>query len=520
MIKRSCYLLISFLFFASLIMLSACQKQEEEPIATPVPETVSGQVEEVSFAIWDIYDPQSAAAKSVCDYIEKNFRIKIKPITLTKENYKSELDWMVGANMLPDVFAHDVTGNKLQYKAMILAGQIQPIPKSLWAGTERLSAVMSWYEDVYSYKGQMYFVPRTYQTFDQTHGKTNVIMYRSDWARDLSKSTFDDGADFTDIAALLAAYRASDTDDNTIWDTWGITGSGGMEFIWDVFLTPFGVREWVYEDGKWIPGVISAQAKTAVSWAAQLFREGIIDPDIATQTPQQALGKFLTGQAGAVMTRAYYKDLADFEEQWDMHNPDIDITKSVKIIPSYKMPDGGIFNEVKTFESGTMISSSLGVSQLNKVVSLLDFLFSGEGRALLEYGSVPAQPEEAAVEGYLDESPEFSAFCTLASWNLDKYPESALEDSAFVGYATEMIEENVWPWSFNGELFTEGMITPEMCILDIDHIAQEKILKLIKTTRDFDADWDVYVNEIYEELNLEQATEEVNEYAKEYFEGK
>ena len=501
-------------------MLAGCQKQEEAPQATPIPEIVSDEVEEVSFAMWDLYEPQTDASKAICDYIETNFKIKIKPITLTRENYKSELDWMVGANMLPDVFAHDVTGNRLQYKAMILAGQIQPIPKHIWAGTERLSAVMSWYEDIFSYKDQMYFIPRTYQTFDQTHGKTDVIMYRSDWAKDLSKSTFDDGADFTDIAELLAAYRASDTDDNTIWDTWGITGSGGIDFIWDVFLTPFGVREWVFEDDRWIPGIISSQAKTAVSWAAQLFREGIIDPDIATQTSEQALGKFLTGQAGAVMTRAYYKDLVYLEEQWDIHNPDSDITKSVKIIPSYKTPDGGVFNEVKTFESGTMISSSLGMSQLSKVVSLFDFLFSGEGRSLLEYGRVSTQQDEVSAEGYLDESPEFSAFCTLVSWNLDKNPESSLKDSTFVGYTTGMIEENVWPWSFNEELFTDGMITPEMCILDINHIAQEKILKLIKTTRDYDTDWDIYVNEMYEELNLEQAISEVNEYAKEYFEGR
>ena len=67
--------------------------------------------------------------------------------------------------------------------------------------------------------------------------------------------------------------------------------------MWSCFLTPFGVREWVYEDGGWIPGLLSNQAKAAVAWAAQLYRDGIIDPEFDTQTEEKAMQKFISGRA-------------------------------------------------------------------------------------------------------------------------------------------------------------------------------------------------------------------------------
>ena len=499
-------------------MFAGCAKEETLPEATETPAVSADEVQEVSFGMWELYEAQSEAAEFICRYIEDNFKIKIMPITLSEDGYEEQLDWMIGANMLPDVFAHDAAGNRFQYKVLITSGSIQAIPKEFWAPLERLSAVMSWYEDIYSYNGQMYFIPRTFQTFDQTHGAANVIFYRSDWAKDLSQDAFGSAAEFTDIIELLGAYRSSDTDKNRIWDTWGITGSGGMAFIWNAFLTPFGVRDWMNEDGGWIPGVISDRAKEAVSWAAQLYREGIIDPDIAAQTREEALCKFFTGKTGAVLTSAYYADLAHFEQEWKLHNPDTSIIKSVKIIPAYTTPKGAVHNEVATFESASMISGKVGEPKMQKILALYDFLFDTKGRSLMEYGNTEGGTDSAEVD-FLGNSPEFTSFANMASWNLDKNPGSAAEDSDFISYAQGVVKEDIWPFSFGEELFTNGMITPEMCMLDIDHIAGEKIIQLIKTTRDFDTDWQSYVEAMYGELNLEEAIAEVTARAEEYFGG-
>ncbi len=512
-------ILIIFLttIILSVFVLSACdvftQQETAEPTTTPVKENAD-DIHEISFGMWEMYESQNDAAKYIVSCIEDEFKIKIKPMTFTKENYKEEMDWMISANMLPDVFAHDVISNKMQYRVLITSGLIQPVSKNIWAQKENLSRVMSWYEKIYSYKGEMYFIPRTYQTFDQTHGASNVIFYRSDWASNLMDKSFQDTAKFTDIVSLFEAYRASDTDDNTIWDTWGITGSGGLDFIRDMFLTPFGVREWVKQDGEWIPGIISDEAKVAISWAAQLYRTGVIDPDITKQTMDEALNKLYTGKAGAALAPAYYADLLDFEDGWTEHNPDRSITSVIKIMPCYTTPDGQVHNGIETFEGGTMLASRLSEVKTEKVLSLFDYLYTADGRNLFEKGT-----GELPGQTYIDSCPEFAAFKNLASWNLDKNPSDQKEDSAFVQYASAVLENNIWPWSFEEEMFTQGMITPEMCIIDLDTVAEEKILHIITTTRDFDADWELYVSSMYDELNLDEAINEVNDYAANYFSG-
>ncbi len=65
---------------------------------------------------------------------------------------------------------------------MLDIGLIRDIPKSMWTKKDSLSRVISWYEGIYNIDGEMYFIPRTYQTYDQTHGASNVILYRKDWA--------------------------------------------------------------------------------------------------------------------------------------------------------------------------------------------------------------------------------------------------------------------------------------------------------------------------------------------------
>ncbi len=386
MFKRFANIILAVLIFSSALFFLGCSK-EALPVIDEKTNTMTDEVEEISFGVWEIRAPQSAASIMIYDYIKANFKIDIKPITLSTDNWRSELDWMAGANQLPDVFMHDVTDNKLQYKQLINAGALSFLPKEIWGKMQRLSEVLSWYEDVYSVNDKMYFIPRTYQTFDQTHGSTNVIYYRKDWAQNLSYSSFDTDIEFTDIIKLLSNFRASDPDNNTIWDTWGITGSGGIDFLWSMFLEPFGVRSWVIEDGRWIPGLLSDSAKQAMAWAAQLYRDGVIDPDIADQTPERAMQKFLSSKAGMLLAPAYYSDLLDFETQWAIYNPDTSIENSVRIMPSYKTPKGTISNEVDTFKGGSLISSNITDGQMYKILKLYNWMYSPQGRNYLIYGS-------------------------------------------------------------------------------------------------------------------------------------
>lgn len=514
--KQLFNIILSVFFISSLLLFQGCDIKTV-PAVNESEDIVIDKIEEISFGILDIWQPQSEASVLIYNHIKDNFGIDIKPITLSNESWRDEINWMASANQLPDVFVHDIAENKIQFKQLINTGAIAPLPKDIWGQMKRLSEVLSWYEDIYSIDEKMYFIPRTYQTFDQTHGTTDVIFYRDDWAKDLGYTSFKDSAKFSDIIELLKNYRASDTDGNTIWDTWGITGSGGIDFLWSMFLAPFGVREWVYEDGQWIPGLLSQKAKNAIAWAAQLYRDGLIDPDFTTQTSERALQKFVAGKSGMLLASAYYQDIKDFEKKWKENNPDLSIKSAVKILPSYTTPSGTIFNEVETFDGGSLISSNVSDSKMQKILKLFDYMYTHEGRNLLTYGTETLTSQNIAqLQSFREANTEFSNILYLSSWNLDENQVTGVPKSAFAAYAKDVVENNIWPWSHERELFTNGMLTPEMCVFDIDYIAQEKLLHIIKTTRDFDDDWDRYIESMYMELNIQETIDEVNTYAQTY----
>lgn len=96
MSKRILYFALALLITASLFVMSGCQ-QESEPVVQKEVEQEPDTVEEVSFGVWDVYEPQSEESKLIYNHIKENFKIDIKPITLSKDDWRAQIDWMVGA---------------------------------------------------------------------------------------------------------------------------------------------------------------------------------------------------------------------------------------------------------------------------------------------------------------------------------------------------------------------------------------------------------------------------------------
>ena len=176
---------INIIIIATLItamLLSGCQNNNSYN------DGETAQTSEMNTITFGLIGLQNASEESdstsykIHQKILEDFDINIEVITLNKDTWKDELDQMIAQNSLPDVFFHDITDDTMQYRQLIDLGIIRDIPKSMWTKRENLAKVISWYEDIYSVDGKMYFVPRTYQTFDQTHGASYAILYRKDWA--------------------------------------------------------------------------------------------------------------------------------------------------------------------------------------------------------------------------------------------------------------------------------------------------------------------------------------------------
>jgi len=517
---------ITFLLLVFVLLISSCStlnKTENTDESTQVP-----QGDTITFGFINLL-PASADESDVSYRIHQKildeFGVNIQVVTLNENTWREELDEMIANNQVPDVFFHDITGDTLQYRQLIDLGLIRDVPKSMWSKRDNLAKVMSWYEDIYSVDGKMYFIPRTYQTFDQTHGSSYAILYRRDWAYILNTILPED-AHYYDVMEMMKEFVAGDPDSNNVKDTWGITGGDDLDFIKHAFLEPFGVRDWMYEDGKWVPGLLSDKAKEAAAWISQLYKEGVIDPDFTEQTSEDALNKFITGKAGSCLASIYPEQLKQLEETWLIYNT-TPISQAVDIVPLYFAPDGYRYNEVETFSTGTMFSSKLSDEDLGKVLDLINWMYSDEGRTYFEYGEentdyvyafeeiIPKNENIDDTTTFSDKNIEYKALENLASWNLDFTEYYNGIKTEFQAYGKNVLEYDIWSYSYQDEIFTDGMITPEICVLNIDKVARDMLFEVIMISSDFDKSWEEYVNYCYETFNVDEAALEVAQRASE-----
>ena len=307
---------ILVLLLVFTVLISSCanpNKAENIDETTDTPEA-----DTITFGLIGLLpesDDETSVSYRIHEKILEDFGIDIQVVALSESTWMDELDSMITNNQLPDVFFHNIADDTMQYRQLIDLGLIRDIPKSMWTKRDNLSKVMSWYEDNYAIDGKMYFIPRTYQTFDQTHGSSYAILYRRDWAY-IVNSMLPEDPHYYNVMEMMKKFVAEDPDNNHVKDTWGITGGDDINFIKHAFLEPFGVREWMYEDGRWVPGLLSEKAKAAAAWISQLYKEGVIDPDFTEQTSEDALNKFITGKAGACLASIYPEQLKDLEEKW------------------------------------------------------------------------------------------------------------------------------------------------------------------------------------------------------------
>ena len=143
-------------------------------------------------------------------------------------------------------------------------------------------------------------------------GSDMMIYCRTDWAKNLGVEDLSH-LSWADFLKLARGYAHGDPDYNGIADTWGLTYAGpdlgGLVELW---YGSFGVTDWSWQGESLAPGWSGDEAREATQWLVQLRREGILDPEGASHTGEEALELFCRGYAGMIL----WDDPAALESCW------------------------------------------------------------------------------------------------------------------------------------------------------------------------------------------------------------
>lgn len=347
---------------------------------------------EISIACFDIANHVTHAETDVIlQYVEEKFNITIKPVNITRANFRDQLTLWASSNKLPDIMAGDASDTK-QFAELARDGVIAPIPQDMIDKYPNLKEYMS--DEAARTRmvdGEFYGIYRSSTSEIAKTSANNQIIYRWDLAQAAGvteePTTWDE---FRDMIKKVQAANPGMT---------GLTASS-LDAMARRFMT-YGVPEanigglaakWVENsDGNIVPAYLAGKnlgddALPVFELARDMYEEKTIDPDIAVIKKDEAIAKFVNNQAVAIAVNDVPSLWGGMLKKWEK-NHEISIADSLRLLNPLPAADGETYIWASTTGwSENYISSNVSEEKMERILMLYDWLLTDEGFKITYYG--------------------------------------------------------------------------------------------------------------------------------------
>lgn len=350
--------------------------------------------------------------------------------------------------------------------------------------------------------GNLYFLPHLFDTPFYDGG----LILRQDY---LEAKGFDAPKTFDDLYEILKAYKA-DYPDSLPLTT--IYNPGFLERMtapsWGLSLgksnsTGTDVLSWDYETNTYYAGAISEQYKDYMTFLHKLFEEGLLDPEM-TQDDASTTHKLATGLSMA--TYAFYDQIGGWEEASEIEG------FNLNMYPPLEGPAGA--HHMPKSSTGSGILFPIKTTQredFEQVVRKIDEVFFSEEAARI--WCLGVEGETYTMDG---DKVVFSDDILSAPEGIYKYMQNAYGcgcPTQHVWYIDrEMLKYDDYYAALNAEVAAmDDAIQFLPVVPNFDDLTAEDVSLLqatlydafavwddafIRGTKDLEADWDTYVQEM------------------------
>lgn len=382
---------------------------------------------EISIACFDIANHVTHAKSDIIlKYVEDKFKIKIKPVNITRANFRDSLTLWAASNNLPDIMAGDASDTK-QFAELARDGIISPIPQKMIDKYPNLKKYME-DESAQTRKvdGEFYGIYRSSTSNIAKTSGNNQIMYRWDLAQAAGvtkePTTWDEFRDM--IKKIQSKNKIT-----------GLTASS-RDALARRFMT-YGVPEantnalaikWVENtDKKVVPAYLAGdklgdRALPVFQLARDMYKEKTIDPDIAIIKKEEAIAKFINGQAAAIAVNDVPSLWGSMLKKWEKTHG-VSIADSIRLLVPMPAYDGETYIwATNTGWSENYFSSKVSEKKMDRILELYDWLLSDEGFKITYYGfegKTYNMTEEGPVytPTALNDNPSISFWVQFTRWS-------------------------------------------------------------------------------------------------------
>lgn len=399
---------------------------------------------ELSFAYWDI-DSMVVAPNGEVDpiwaAIQENTKTIIEPVNLTWDDFDEKVKMWASTDSLPDMFVGYIIGSTT-FADWKDQGIIAGVSEEQLADYPSLEEYMnnSSYAQAAKYDGKYYCIPRKYNDTAAHTAIGNNIIYRWDLAQEAGvEKEPETWEEFTD---MLEKIIAADPEGKGIS---GITG-GSFSTISGYFYSYGEVLtgKWVLdENDQWTPGYFADidGVKTANKLARDMYTAGLIDKDIALNTYDGAVEKFLQGKFVALANfydgpqQTYSTMGGDYLSIYGK-----ELFEDCKFTKMYSSVNGKQFFQVgSTDNSETYIRAGVSDEQMAGILRFFDYLHSEEGNALAKLGFEGEDWEVVDGKKVITVTPE------------ERKEKYKCYGTSFASWGAQIYDKN-WPTNFPEEV--------------------------------------------------------------------
>ncbi|RTE08255.1 extracellular solute-binding protein [Paenibacillus whitsoniae] len=319
------------------------------------------------------------------DFVRENLNKALNAdinLTAYATDYGSQLNVRMAAGDYPDLFGVDKASLKqLSDQGLLLDltpyfdKELKPVKTFIGDSSLKKGTV----------NGKIFAVAQAPQAPKATY------WIRKDWLDKLQLKTPET---LDDLLTVSKAFTEKDPDGNGKNDTYGLTGLMGATglSLFSAFSPVFGgygvpnPGEFFVKDGKVVQSLYDPGMKDALTFISKFVASGSVDPDYILNTGTQPRDKAIKGQVGIIWTEWTNLTNAQYVEQIKKVNPNAEWVQ----LPAPKGPAG-------QFSGSTDIGKTAGLmaipkslekdkTKLHRVFDLLNYISTGEGSRLVQYG--------------------------------------------------------------------------------------------------------------------------------------
>ena len=263
-------------------------------------EQASGEKMVIRISGWDLqeqFEAENAENDTIYNEMSDKLGIEVDPITVTGSDWTEKTNVWAASGQLPDLFYASVsTDNPAQYRSWARQGIIKALPDDLSAYPNLEKLMSMEVMEPLRVDGKFYTIPRMTYADSESWVLDRVIVYRKDWAAE---------AGWTEVPKTYDEFVQMCRDVKEIKQDKTILCVCNTHYLMymgtDILPQYCTGTAWVYENERWVPSYTSEKVPQIFERFQNLYREGILDQNVATLKDGDGQNRFYSGQAFALV---------------------------------------------------------------------------------------------------------------------------------------------------------------------------------------------------------------------------